>query len=81
MLGPEGSGEVGSGAGERENPLGLAERGSEGVRENAEGGEVLLKFGDSYRECLRAGLDGGEALFELGGAVGDLVDLRVEVAS
>ena len=75
------SSEVGSGAEEGGYLLGLTEGGSEGVREDTEGGEVLLEFGDSYRECLCAGIEGGEALFELGGAVSEAVDLRVEVGS
>jgi hypothetical protein len=64
-----------------EYPAGSAQGASEGARQDAEGGEVLLELGDPYWNGLRAGVEGGEALFELGGASGEPVDLRVEVSS
>jgi hypothetical protein len=77
----EGTGKGGFDVGEGEEPLGLTEGGAEGLREDAEGSEILLEFGDPYREGLRAGVKGGEVLFELGGAAGELGDLGEEVGA
>ena len=77
----ERSGEEGDGSGGGEGSLGLTEGDPERVRQNAQGGEVMLEFGDPYREGLCAGVESGEALFELGGSPGESGDLGGEVGS
>jgi hypothetical protein len=77
----EGCGQGGLEVGGRKDPLGLAERGAEGVREDPEGGDVLLEFGDPDRKGLRSGVEGGKVPFEFGRAVDEAGDIGEEVGS
>ena len=67
--------------GRGEELLGLTERGAQSVREDAEGDEVLLEFGDPNRESLCLDVESGEVLFEFGRAPGQSSDLGLKVGS
>jgi hypothetical protein len=54
-------GEGGFDPGGRKDSLGLAERDPEGIRQYAQGSEILLELGDTYREGLCTGIEGREA--------------------
>jgi hypothetical protein len=75
----ERSGERGFEAGDGEDSLSPTDGGAESACEEAQGGEILLEFGDSDRQSLCSGVEGCKVFFNLGEPASELGNLGGEV--